>query len=228
MFEPALRKRHKPPVHILNTLFRKYPFWLSLLAGAISATGFAPLGLWPLSLLALALWIAIVDSLNSRKAAFFSGWLFGLGHFIVGLNWIAKAFTFQVAMPEWLGYIAVVLLSLYLAVYPALAALGAWLLGRGKPVVFVLALAGFWIITEWLRSWVFSGFIWNPLGVIAIEGPYAMSARSVGTYGLSGIVIGVAGLVGSFIGGLFALQGRIIIRRFLISYWSLSALFCWP
>lgn len=213
MFEPVSRKRHKPPVHILTNLFRKYPFWLSLVAGVLSATGFAPFSLWPISLLALALWIAIVDSLESRKAAFVSGWLFGLGHFVVGLNWIAKAFTFQAAMPEWLGYIAVVLLSLYLAVYPALTALGAWLLGRGRPVVFVLAFAGFWIITEWLRSWVFSGFIWNPLGVIAVDAKYALSARSLGTYGLSGMVIGIAGLVGSAVGGLIALNWRIVVRR---------------
>ncbi len=213
MFEPARRKRHKPPVHIVIDLLRKYPFWLSLIAGALSATGFAPLGFWPVSLLALALWIAIIDGVESRKAAFWAGWLFGLGHFIVGLNWIAKAFTFQAAMPEWLGYIAVVLLSLYLAVYPALTALGAWWLGRGRPVVFILALAGLWIITEWLRSWVFSGFIWNPLGVIAVDARHALSARSIGTYGLSGVIIGVAGLVGSAIGGMIALKWRIIIRR---------------
>ena len=213
MFEPASVTRQKPLVKILNTLFDKYPFWLSLLAGSLSSTGFAPLGLWPISLLALALWIAIVDKLNSRKAAFFAGWLFGLGHFIVGLNWIAKAFTFQAAMPEWLGYIAVVLLSLYLAVYPALTALGAWLIGRGRPIVFILAFAAFWIITEWLRSWVFSGFIWNPLGVIVVDAPHAASARSIGTYGLSGIVIGIAGLIALATGGLLTSQWRIVIRR---------------
>lgn len=213
MFEPSRGTRQKPLVKILNTLFEKYPFWLSLMAGLLSAAGFAPLGLWPVSLLALALWIAIVDSLQSRKAAFFSGWLFGLGHFVIGLNWIAKAFTFQAAMPESLGYIAVILLSLYLAIYPALTALGAWLIGRGRPIVFILAFAAFWIITEWLRSWIFSGFIWNPLGVIAVEAPHAISARSIGTYGLSGIVIGIAGLAASAIGGLLTLQWRIVIRR---------------
>tara|TARA_R110000772_G_scaffold52955_1_gene121257 strand:+ start:16085 stop:17713 length:1629 start_codon:yes stop_codon:yes gene_type:complete len=213
MFEPASVTRQKPLVKILNTLFDKYPFWLSLLAGSLSSTGFAPLGLWPISLLALALWIAIVDKLNSRKAAFFAGWLFGLGHFIVGLNWIAKAFTFQAAMPEWLGYIAVVLLSLYLAVYPALTALGAWLIGKGRPIVFILAFAAFWIITEWLRSWVFSGFIWNPLGVIVVDAPHAASARSIGTYGLSGIVIGIAGLIALATGGLLTSQWRMVIRR---------------
>ncbi|QTD55068.1 apolipoprotein N-acyltransferase [Parasphingorhabdus cellanae] len=213
MFEPVQPKRQKPSVKFLINLPRQYPFWLSLMAGAISATGFAPLGLWPVSLLALALWIAIVDRLGSRKSVFFSGWLFGLGHFVVGLNWIAKAFTFQAAMPEWLGYIAVVLLSLYLAVYPALTALGAWLLARGRRLAFVLAFAGFWIITEWLRSWVFSGFIWNPLGVIAVDAGLALSARSIGTYGLSGLTIGVAGLVGSAVIGMLTLQWRLIVRR---------------
>ena len=33
------------------------------------------------------------------------GWGFGLGQFVVGLNWIATAFTFQAAMPPWLGWV---------------------------------------------------------------------------------------------------------------------------
>ncbi len=173
-------------VNKISEFITKYPKWLSLLAGALSATGFAPLNLWPITLLSLSLWMAIVVSRESWKAAAFSGWLFGLGHFVVGLNWIAKAFTFQAVMPEWLGYIAVVLLSLYLAVYPALAALGAWVVGKEKPLAFVTAMAGFWIITEWLRSWMFSGFIWNPLGSSLPDLIWGES-RFVGTYGLGGI-----------------------------------------
>ncbi|MEW4467699.1 apolipoprotein N-acyltransferase [Parasphingorhabdus sp. JC815] len=196
----------------LQTLFAKYSLWLSLVAGAVSATGFAPLGLWPIALLALALWMAIVDRLNSRKRVFLAGWLFGLGHFIVGLNWIAKAFTYQAAMPEWLGYIAVILLSLYLAIYPAFTALGAWVAGKGRPIVFILAFACFWIITEWLRSWVFSGFIWNPLGVLMLDTPFSSSMRSIGTYGFSGIVVGIAGLTGVAIGGVMGAQWRIAGR----------------
>ena len=125
----------------VSEIIAKYPKWLSLLAGGLSATGFAPLNLWPVTLIALALWMAIVAERDNWKGAALSGWLFGLGHFVVGLNWIAKAFTFQSAMPEWLGYIAVVLLSLYLAVYPALAAFGGWFF-RTRPLAFMLAFAG--------------------------------------------------------------------------------------
>jgi len=178
----------------IQKIIARHPYGISLLAGGLSATGFAPLNLWPLTLLMLALWMAILIQVQSRKAAFFSGWLFGLGHFIIGLNWIAKAFTFQAAMPEWLGYVAVVLLSLYLAVFPALAALGAWWIGKERPLAFIPALAGMWIIFEWLRSWLFSGFIWSPLGVIALPlGRMADLTMFIGSYGLSMLLFAGAG-----------------------------------
>ena len=174
-------------------MIARHPYGISLIAGALSATGFAPLNLWPLTVLMLALWMSIVMQAQSRKAAFLAGWLFGVGHFVIGLNWIATAFTFQAAMPEWLGYVAVVLLSLYLAIFPALAALGAYWIGKDRPWTFILALAGMWIVTEWLRSWLFSGFIWNPLAVTLSAGFWAGSAY-VGTYGLAAVAILVAGL----------------------------------
>lgn len=201
-------------------MIARHPYGISLLAGGLSATGFAPLNLWPLALLMLALWMAMVMQAQSRKAAFFTGWLFGLGHFIIGLNWIAKAFTFQAAMPEWLGYVAVVLLSLYLAVFPALAALFAWWLGKDRPWTFMLSLAGIWIITEWLRSWVFSGFIWNPLAVILPTGFWA-GTEYVGTYGLAALVVMIAGLCLLF--GIAVTERRW--RQMTIIAFSLSLLF---
>ena len=48
-----------------------------------------------------------------------------------------------------------------------LAAGLAWQFGRDKPLALVLALAGAWAITEWLRAGMFTGFAWNPVGVDA-------------------------------------------------------------
>ena len=178
-----------------------HPRWIALLAGAASATGFAPLNLWPVTLLCFALFIWLVARAESGRRAALIGWLFGVGHFTIGNNWIAIAFTFQAAMPAWLGWVAVVVLALFLAVYPALCAWGAWWIGRrasgaaaqaGLP--FVLAFAGCWIITEWLRSWVFTGFSWNPLSVSVIDtGIPLLFIHNIGSYGLSGVVIMLAG-----------------------------------
>ncbi|HEV2867386.1 MAG TPA: apolipoprotein N-acyltransferase [Allosphingosinicella sp.] len=170
-------------------------FALSFIAGAAGAFGFAPVGWWPLSLLAFAALLLLVERAASLRSALARGWWFGVGHFTVGLNWIATAFTYQAAMPAWLGWVAVVLLSLYLAVYPAAAAGLAWRWGRQHPLAFTFAFAGAWIVTEWLRATLFTGFAWNPAGVVLLNRSVAPFAAVAGTYGLSGIVILFAGLI---------------------------------
>ncbi|WP_395395799.1 apolipoprotein N-acyltransferase [Novosphingobium sp. BL-8A] len=183
----------------------------AILAGMLAACGFQPLSLWPLTLLGIAWLIELTVRAPGWQRAFFVGWCFGLGHFTLGNNWIATAFTYQANMPAWLGMIAVVLLSLYLAVYPALAALGGWLvlrLDRGKWgaaafALLAIAFAASWIVSEWLRAWVFTGFAWNPLGVALLGGfetrGLAMVTPWTGTYGLSGLLVLLAALPGLLI-----------------------------
>jgi len=174
---------------------RSSPKLIALIAGAVAATGFAPLSLWPLTLVALALLVRLVADAPDARGAFVRGWLFGLAQFSVGLNWIAHAFTFQDKMPPALGYPAVVLLSVYLAVYPGLAALAAWTLRR-SPAALGLGLAAAWIATEGLRATMFTGFAWNPVAAIWLPVlPVARETVWIGTYGLSGLtVLAAAGL----------------------------------
>lgn len=187
---------------------------LAALAGAVAATGFAPLGLWVPALLALALFVALAQTARSRAGAFFTGWFFGLGHFTLGLNWIAHAFTYQDAMPHWLGYGAVVALSLYLAVYPGLAVLALHLARRRWPALPVApALAGLWVLADYGRGTLFTGFAWDPLGMIWLDTGVDQAARYIGTYGLSALAV----LAGAAL--LAALRrgsgGRLALAAFL-------------
>ncbi|HET9628980.1 MAG TPA: apolipoprotein N-acyltransferase [Novosphingobium sp.] len=170
---------------------------LPLLAGAIAALGFQPLMLWPLTLAGVAVLVGLVRRAGGLRQAMFAGWLWGLGHFCVGDNWIATAFAYQSNMPPWLGWIAVFLLSLYLAVFPAVAAGAAWI-GRGRGIALVLGFAAAWTVSEWLRGWLFTGFAWNPLGVAALGGfgraGLAQLLPWLGTYALSGLVALLAGI----------------------------------
>ena len=163
--------------------------------GALSALAFQPLGWWPLMPLALAALCELVDRAPTLRRALLIGWLFGLGQFVVGLNWIATAFTYQAAMPAWLGWIAVVLLSLYLAVFPMLAAGLAWRIGKDRPLALILALSGSWALTEWLRAGLFTGFAWNPVSVTMVDTPLRGLAAGIGTYGLSAVVVIIGGVV---------------------------------
>jgi apolipoprotein N-acyltransferase len=174
----------------------------AFLAGLVSALGFAPLGLWPLTLLGFAGLAWLTGTAPRLRAALARGWWFGVGQFVLGLNWIATAFTYQAAMPAWLGWIAVILLSFYLAVYPAAAAGLAWRWHKGSRTMLVLLLAAAWIVTEWLRGTLFTGFAWNPVGVALLPTIASWLAAWIGTYGLSGIAI-----LGG--GGLFLAMGRL-------------------
>ncbi|MCW4463394.1 apolipoprotein N-acyltransferase [Sphingomonas sp. BT-65] len=177
------------------------PRLIALVAGATSATAFAPLDWWVVGLICFAILLRLTHEAPTLRQALLRGWLFGLGHFTVGNNWIQHAFDYQDKMPPALGYLAVVLLSLYLAVYPAIAMGLAWRFGRmGATLLrrpdlpFVLVAGAAWTVAEYLRGVMFTGYPWNPLGVIWLKLPgVAQIAAFTGTYALSGLTVVVAG-----------------------------------
>jgi apolipoprotein N-acyltransferase len=169
----------------------------AIVLGLIGACAYPPLHLWPLGLAALAGFVWLIHSADSWKQALGRGWLFGWAHLTLANNWIATAFTHQAKMPEFLGWLAVPLLCVYLAWYPALAALAAHGLARKRPLwAFGLVLAGTWIVTEWLRGWVFTGYPWPPVGLMLLgtwDTPgLARMLPVIGTYALSGLTIFIA------------------------------------
>jgi apolipoprotein N-acyltransferase len=200
--------RQKPATMHLHTrlggFVNDHPRWAALLLGAVAAFGFQPWRLWPLTILAVAGLIALLARARTARQAALLGWLFGWAHFSVANTWIATAFTYQANMPAWLGAIAVMLLSIYLALFPALSVFAAWILARSdsnRRFWVGALLVPCWIVGEWLRSWVLSGFAWNPLGVALLGGfdtpGLAAVTPWIGTYGLSGMLVGIAALLES-------------------------------
>ncbi len=182
--------------------------------GAISAFGFPPYGYWPVLLICLVGFMALVQRAASVRSALWLGWLFGFGQFAVSLSWMAHAFSYQDAMPVWLGWFASPLIALVVAIFPAFAAGLAWRFGRHNSLTLTLLLAASWIVTEWLRAHIFTGFSWNPLGIAFVDG--AGLAPVIGTFGLSALVI-LAG------GGLWRAtqkQWRSSAALLLLPAWS--------
>ena len=82
------------------------PRLAALALGLLSASGFQPLGLWPLALAAMAMFAALIAETPDARRAALLGWLFGVAHFTFSNNWIAEAFTHQAQMPAVLGWAA--------------------------------------------------------------------------------------------------------------------------
>jgi apolipoprotein N-acyltransferase len=175
----------------------RFPKIACLFLGLASATGFVPLGWWFVTLFAFALMMVIVERAESVRAALGRGYWFGVGHFVLSMNWIAGSFRYQETMPVWIGWVAVVGLAFYLALFPAVAAGAAWKFAR-RHLPFILLFAAFWIITEYLRGTLFTGYAWNPLGMVAMDTGLQTAAPVVGTYGLSGLVVIGAGALTLF------------------------------
>ncbi len=178
----------------LAALAQRRPALLAVVLGLVGACAYPPLHLWPLGLAALGGFVWLIHSAPTWRRALWLGWCFGWAHLTLANNWIATAFTHQAQMPEFLGWLAVPLLCVYLAAYPALAALAAHLLARRRPLwAFGLVLAGAWIVTEWARGWVFTGYPWPPVGLMLLGGwstpGWAMVLPWTGTYALSGLAI---------------------------------------
>lgn len=133
--------------------------------GGFAALALPPVHLLPVLLVAFPCLVWLLDGSRSRKAAFGAGWWYGLGWFTVGLYWIAHALLIEPEKFGWMIPFATLGLGGLLAVFTGAA---TWLVhlsgARGAGRVPMLAAA--WTLTEWLRSWVLTGFPWNPVGSI--------------------------------------------------------------
>ncbi|MGQ0677314.1 MAG: apolipoprotein N-acyltransferase, partial [Rhodospirillales bacterium] len=166
--------------------------------GALLALALPPFHLLPLGVVALTGLVWLVDSARGPRGAFAAGWLFGFGHFLVGLWWIVNALLlfglkFLPVYPIVVGF-----LPSLLAVFIGLAAAALRLVPLAGPAR-ILAFALWWTAFEWLRGHLFSGFPWNLAGyawtfsdamiqLAALGGVYALSLVTVAAFAMPALL----------------------------------------
>ncbi|WP_246174822.1 apolipoprotein N-acyltransferase [Pandoraea bronchicola] len=169
---------------------RSWPAWraraLAGLAGIAQTLAFAPRDVWWLQLLAMAGLFALVERSVSRREALWLGGCFGVTSFVSGIWWLYISMHTYGGMPGIMAGAAVVLFSIYLALYPALATFATRWVGAAGPWR-AFAFAGAWTLAEWLRGTVFTGFPWLSPGYAHVDGPLAGFAPLVGVYGIGGL-----------------------------------------
>lgn len=164
--------------------------------GAAAVAGYAPFYAFPVTPLALGLLFALWGVAPGAGVAALSGFAFGLGLFGVGVSWIWVSLHVFGGMPAVPAAGATVLFCAVLALFPALV---GWLQAR-VPVSPALRLAllipGLWVIVEWLRGWLFTGFPWLAVGYSQVpDSPLAGYAPLAGVYGVGLAVAVTAGLL---------------------------------
>lgn len=165
------------------------PFWHSLsalLLGALSVFGFAPFYWFAIPLFTLAglfwLW---ERRLGLRQSAVL-GFLFGLGYFGTGVSWVYVSLHTFGAMPMPLAILATTLFCAFLALFPAAVGGAQHVLRRAGAWRLLLVVPALWMLAEWVRGWILTGFPWLAVGYSQVPAsPLAGYAPLLGVYGVS-------------------------------------------
>ena len=148
---------------------------------------YAPFSQWYLALFIPALIFYPLENTspnNSAKLMFF----FALGWFTSGISWVHVSIDQFGGLPLAVSLTLMLMLCLYLALFPALA---AYLTGyfSCKKQLNLWLLIPFWLISEYLRSIIFTGFPWLSLGYSQIDSPLANFAPIIGEVGITALII---------------------------------------
>ncbi|MEZ5668422.1 MAG: apolipoprotein N-acyltransferase [Alphaproteobacteria bacterium] len=161
----------------------------ALLLGALAATAMPPL--YDLIGLAVGLsglvWLGDGCNRSRRpgRAAFWTGWFFGLGYFVAGLWWVCNALFVDIERWWWMIPFAGLGLPILLSIFWGIA-LWTWRRVRFAGPSRVAAMAAILGVGEWLRSWVLTGFPWNMPGYAWWPFDSMLQANAlIGAFGLT-------------------------------------------
>ncbi|CAG0939771.1 Apolipoprotein N-acyltransferase [Gallionellaceae bacterium] len=203
----------------MNILRLKRPA-LAFSAGLCSVLGFAPLSLFPFPVLALAALFALWQTADSARTASRLGFAFGFGFFGAGIGWIYIALHDYGDMPFLLALFATALFAAFLALFTALVGYAQARLQAAAWVRMVMVMPATWVLVEWLRGLIFTGFPWLTVGYSqAAASPLAGYAPLVGVYGVSLVVAISAGLLALLWQVRWSKRGQMAVAA-LVVLWS--------
>ena len=171
-----------------------YIYLIALLSGAIGVLAFSPFDYWPLAYISI-LGLLFVGHNPVKKTALLASFLWGIGFFTVGINWIHVSIYEFGGAPLILSYALVLLLAAYLSLYPLLF---TYIIQRFKIKSFIL-FPIIWTLVEWLRANLFTGFPWLQFGYSQIDSPFSGIAPIFGVEGVTFFVVWMSTLLFAFL-----------------------------
>ncbi|WP_323845167.1 apolipoprotein N-acyltransferase [Microbulbifer magnicolonia] len=203
----------------------------SAAAGGLLTLSFAPYDYWVCGLLSLSLlaWLYLraagAQPLAGRSALWLAFW-YGLGLFATGGSWVYVSITEFGNSSVPLG---LALTGAFVAILALLLALPFYFLGRftDHPVRFALAFPALWFISEWLRSWLFTGFPWLFAGYGHVDTWLSGWAPVLSVYGIGLLLALSAAVIGLAAAGRlapFRQRTSIALVTAALAPWPLGAL----
>ena len=171
------------------------PALAALLFGAASVLSFAPYYIFPIPIFAIAglcyLWVKT----STPAAAWILGFCYGLGLYGVGIYWIYISLHDFGGMPWWFAGFCTFCLCAFMALFVGFVGYFSKRLG------FIwLSVPVLWGLSDWVRSWIFTGFPWLTMGYSQVpHSPLAGYMPIVGVYGVSVLSVLISAVIGCWL-----------------------------
>ena len=178
-----------------NNHFHLYiKIFYAILSAVILKLTFPPYYLELLGFIALIPLLFVIKN-SQPKEAFLLGLIFGFTFFTTILWWIIPTISHYGDIPVICSIAILVCLTFYLSLYPAIWAhiTSLWIKDKDIPSILnVINISALWVILEWLRGHILTGFPWAILGCCLIKVPSLIQTASfLGMYWISFIVIAI-------------------------------------
>lgn len=179
----------------------------AIISGILVALSFPVLSIdWLVFVALVPLFAALQMVRPDRRDAFRAGFLFGFVCYLTMLWWIIKLIPSADVTIPWLMTPALVLLVLYLSVYPAFFCLVTAALGRYRFLSFVAAAPAVWVLFEVIRARGALAFPWGSLGYALSDTPPLIQLAALGGLPLLSFLVV---LVNALLAALFALRSTV-------------------
>ncbi len=178
--------------YFLKSIFdffqKKNKEWGAFISGSLLALAFAPTALYPLAVIFPAFLLLFWLNCTPNRA-FFLGLFFGLGFFAVGVSWV---FISIHVFGHTSTLLSLLITALFIFILALFIAIQGYLLNllfpKNNRLKRYVVFPSLWVLSEWLRSWIFTGFPWLLLGVSQVNSPLAGYAPLIGGFGLAFLV----------------------------------------
>ena len=183
----------------------------SFFLGTLLILAFEPFNFWIFSLIIPFLILITLEKQNP-KVSFILGYFFGLGFWLIGIFWIENSINVYGGANVFAASFLTIVLSMFLSLFQSLIFLTYSFLRNDNFLTRLFLFPSVWVLSEWLREFLFSGFPWLYVGYTSIDNFFISGFIPVaGIFGMSFIIILLSSLALEFTKSVKKLSSSSII-----------------
>lgn len=172
------------------------PYILLIISGALSVFAFAPFNHALFIIISMFGLIWVTNQLTTKKVII-GGIFFGSAYFLSQLYWMFYSLYSVINVGLFNSSIGMLGFVIYLSFYIVISLLlFRYCSTKSVEVNYLFLLPSCWVIGEWLRGWVFTGFSWSDVAYTQTNNYMLQGLFPVlGSYGVSWFAMSVIGFL---------------------------------